>query len=173
MKKISELIGDGDLFAEIAKIKTFSAFSGMDTKDLTAFFVCQQGEKCCTDSVSAMSLEQVAKFVVYTRGEIIDNLTTYHDKFSENLNKSGSAVTVHTQTKSGTNDSLQKVVPNNLPEMKEKSLIAVTDSGTIQDRTETTEKISPNYKKAIFTNDLICDIFAVIANAISIYIYVE
>ena len=38
MKKISELIGDGDLFAEIAKIKTFSAFSGMDTKDLTAFF---------------------------------------------------------------------------------------------------------------------------------------
>lgn len=36
-EKISELIGTGDLFAEIAKIKTFSAFSGMDTKDLTAF----------------------------------------------------------------------------------------------------------------------------------------
>ena len=46
MKKISDLIGTGDLFAEIGKIKTFSAFSGMDTKDLTAFFVCQQGEKC-------------------------------------------------------------------------------------------------------------------------------
>ena len=28
MKKICELIGTGDLFAEIAKIKTFSAFSG-------------------------------------------------------------------------------------------------------------------------------------------------
>ena len=55
MKKISELIGTGDLFAEIAKIKTFSAFSGMDTKDLTTFFVCQQGEKSCTDSVSAMT----------------------------------------------------------------------------------------------------------------------
>ena len=173
MKKISELIGDGDLFAEIAKIKTFSAFSGMDTKDLTAFFVCQHGEKCCTDSVSVMTLEQIAKFIVYTRGEIIDNLTTYHDKFTENLNKSGSVVTVHTQTNSGTNDSLQKVVPNNLSEMKEKSLIAVTNSGNIEDRTETTEKISPNYKKNIFTNNLICDIFAVIANAISIYIYVE
>ena len=173
MKKISELIGTGDLFAEIAKIKTFSAFSGMDTKDLTAFFVCQQGEKCSTESVSAMSLEQVAKFIVFTRGEIIDNLTTYHDKFSENLTKSGSAVTIHTQTNSGTNDSLQKVVPNNLTEMKEKSLIAVTNSGTIQDRTETTEKISTDDKTGIFTNDLICDIFAVIANAISIYIYVD
>ena len=173
MKKISELIGSGDLFAEIAKIKTFSAFSGMDTKDLTAFFVCQYGEKCCTDSVSVMTLEQIAKFIVYTRGEIIDNLTTYHDKFSENLNKSGSAVTVHTQTNTGTNDSLQKVVPNNLSEMKEKSLIAVTNSGTVEDRTETTEKISPSIKKSIFTNNLICDIFAVIANAISIYIYVD
>ena len=173
MKKISDLIGDGDLFAEIEKIKSFSAFSGMDTKDLTAFFVCQHGEKCCTDSVSNMSLEQVAKLIVYTRGEIIDNLTTYHDKFTENLTKSGSVVTVHTQTNSGTNDSLQKVVPNNLSEMKEKSLIAVTNTGTTEDRTETTEKISPNYKKNIFTNNLICDIFAVIANAISIYIYVE
>ena len=171
MKKISELIGTGDLFAEIAKIKTFSAFSGMDTKDLTAFFVCQYGEKCCTDSVSAMTLEQISKFIVYTRGEIIDNLTTYHDKFSETLTKSGSAVTVHTQTNSGTNDSLQKVVPNNLTEMKEKSLIAVTNTGTIQDRTETTEKISTDDKTGIFTNDLICDIFATIASAISIYIY--
>ena len=173
MKKISDLIGTGDLFAEIAKIKTFSAFSGMDTKDLTTFFVCQQGEKSCTDSVSAMSLEQVAKLIVFTCGEIIDNLTNYHDKFSETLNKGGSVVTVHTQTNSGTNDSLQKVVPNNLTEMKEKSLIAVTNSGTVEDRTETTGNISPNYKKSIFTNDLICDIFDVIANAISIYIYVE
>ena len=173
MKKISELIGTGDLFAEIVKIKPFSAFSGIDTKDLTSFFVCQYGEKCCTDSVSAMTLEQIAKFIVYTRGEIIDNLTTYHDKFSENLTKSGSAVTVHTQTNTGTNDSLQKVVPNNLTEMKEKSLIAVTNSGTVEDRTETTEKISPTVKKSIFTNDLICDIFAIIANAISIYIYVD
>ena len=173
MKKISDLIGTGDLFAEIAKIKTFSAFSGMDTKDLTDLFVCQQGERYCTDNISAMTLEQVAKLIVYTRGEIIDNLTTYHGKFSENLNKSGSAVTVHIQTKSGTNDSLQKVVPNNLTEMKEKSLIAVTNTGTVEDRTETTEKISPTVKKSIFTNNLICDIFAVIANAISIYIYVD
>ena len=173
MKKISELIGNGDLFAEIMKIKPISAFSGMDTKDLTAFFVCQQGDRYCTDSVSVMTLEQVAKLIVYTRGEIIDNLITYHDKLSENLTKSGSAVTVHTQTNSGTNDSLQKVVPNNLTEMKEKSLIAVTNTGTIEDRTETTEKISPDDKMGIFTNDLICDIFAVIANAISIYIYVD
>ena len=171
MKKISELIGTGDLFAEIAKIKTFSAFSGLDTKDLTEFFVCQQGDRYCTDYVSAMSLEQVAKLIVYTRGEIIDNLITYHDKLSENLNKFGSVVTVHTQTNSGTNDSLQKVVPNNLTEMKEKSLIAVTNSGTIEDRTETTEKISTDDKMGIFTNDLICDIFTIIASAISIYIY--
>ena len=57
--------------------------------------------------------------------------------------------------------------------MKEKSLIAVTNTGTIEDRTETTEKISTDDKTGIFTNDLICDIFAVIANAISIYIYVD
>ena len=171
MKKISELIGDGDLFAEIAKIKTFSAFSGMSTKDLTDLFVCQQGEKSCTDSVSAMSLEQVAKLIVFTRGEIIDNLTTYHEKFSETLNKCGSVVTVHTQTNSGTNDSLQKVVPNNLTEMKEKSLIAVTNTGSVEDRTETNKEISPDDKKCIFTNDLLCDIFAVIANAISLYVY--
>jgi len=173
MKKICELIGTGDLFAEIAKIKTFSAFSGMDTRDLTEFFVCQQGERYCTDCVSAMSLAQVAKLIVYTRGEIIDNLTNYHEKFSDVVNKSGSVVTVHTQTTNGTNDSLQKVVPNNLTEMKEKSMIAVTNTGNIEDRTETTEKISPDDKKSIFTNDLICDIFAVIANAISIYIYVD
>ena len=173
MKKIYELIGTGDLFAEIAKIKTFSAFSGMDTKDLTEFFVCQQGERYCTDCVSAMSLAQVAKLIVYTRGEIIDNLTNYHEKFSDVVNKSGSVVTVHTQTTNGTNDSIQKVVPNNLTEMKDKSLIAVTNSGNVEDRTETTEKISPDDKKSIFTNDLICDIFAVIANAISIYIYVD
>lgn len=173
MKKIYEVIGTGDLFAEIAKIKTFSAFSGMNTKDLTEFFVCQQGERYCTDCVSAMTLEQIAKLIVYTRGEIIDNLTNYHEKFSDVVNKSGSVVTVHTQTTNGTNDSLQKVVPNNLTEMKEKSLIAVTNSGNVEDRTETTEKISPDDKKSIFTNDLICDIFAVIANAISIYIYVD
>ena len=173
MKKIYEVIGTGDLFAEIAKIKTFSAFSGMNTKDLTDFFVCQQGERYCTDCISAMTLEQIAKLIVYTRGEIIDNLTNYHEKFSDVVNKSGSVVTVHTQKNSGTNDSLQKVVPNNLNEMKEKSLIAVTNSGNIEDRTETTEKISPDDKKSIFTNDVICDIFAVIANAISIYIYVD
>lgn len=173
MKKIYEVIGTGDLFAEIAKIKTFSAFSGMNTKDLTDLFVCQQGERYCSDCVSAMTLEQVAKLIVYTRGEIIDNLTAYHEKFSDVVNKSGSVVTVHTQTTNGTNDSLQKVVPNNLTEMKDKSLIAVTNSGNVEDRTETTEKISPDDKKSIFTNDLICDIFAVIANAISIYIYVD
>ena len=173
MKKIYEVIGTGDLFAEIAKIKTFSAFSGMNTQDLTDFFVCQQGERYCTDCISAMTLEQIAKLIVYTRGEIIDNLTNYHEKFSDVVNKSGSVVTVHTQTTNGTNDSLQKVVPNNLTEMKEKSMIAVTNTGNIEDRTETTEKISPDDKKSIFTNDLICDIFAVIANAISIYIYVD
>ena len=173
MKKIYELIGTGDLFAEIMKIKPISAFSGFDTKDLTEFFVCQQGERYCTDCVSAMSLGQVAKLIVYTRGEIIDNLITYHDKFSDDVNKSGSVVTVHTQTNSGTNDSIQKVVPNNLTEMKEKSSIAVTNSGNVEDRTETTEKISSSVKNSIFTNDLICDIFAVIADAISIYIYVD
>lgn len=32
MKKISDLIGTGDLFAEIAKIKTFSAFPAWTPK---------------------------------------------------------------------------------------------------------------------------------------------
>ena len=74
---------------------------------------------------------------------------------------------------SGTNDSLQKVVPNNLTEMKEKSLIAVTNTGSVEDRTETNKEISPDDKKGIFTNDLICDIFTTIADAISIHIYVD
>lgn len=173
MKKIYELIGNGDLFAEIAKIKTFSAFSGMNTKDLTDLFVCQQGERYCTDCVSAMTLEQIAKLIVYTRGDVIDNITKYSNKYAQSIDNAGNVVTVHTQTTNGTNDSLQKVVPNNLTEMKEKSMIAVTNTGNIEDRTETTEKISSDDKKSIFTNSLICDIFAVIANAISIYIYVD
>ena len=173
MKKIYEVIGTGDLFAEIAKIKTFSAFSGMDTKDLTDLFVCQQGERYCTDCVSAMTLEQIAKLIVYTRGEIIDNLTTYHDKFSADVHNSGSVVTVHTQTTNGTNDSTQKVVPHNLTEMRDKSSINTLTTGTTEDRTETTKDFSKDDKKNIFTNSLICDIFAVIANAISLYIYTE
>ena len=173
MKKIYEVIGAGDLFAEIAKIKTFSAFTGMDTKDLTDFFVCQQGERYCTDCVSAMTLEQIAKLIVYTRGEIIDNLTTYHNKFSDDVNKCGSVVTVHTQTTNGTNDSTQKVVPHNLTEMRDKSSINTLTTGTTEDRTETTKDFSKDDKMNIFTNSLICDIFAVIANAISLYIYME
>lgn len=173
MKKICDLIGTGDLFAEIAKIKTFSAFSGMNTKDLTDIFVCQQGERYCTDCISAMSLEQVAKLIVYTRGDVIDNITKYNNKYAQSIDNAGNVVTVHTQTTNGTNDSTQKVVPHNLTEMRDKSSINTLTTGTTEDRTETTKDFSKDDKKNIFTNSLICDIFAVIANAISLYIYTE
>lgn len=173
MKKIYELIGDGDLFAEIAKIKTFSALSGMNTKDLTDFFVCQQGERYCTDCVSAMTLEQIAKLIVYTRGDVIDNITKYSNKYAQSIDNAGNVVTVHTQTTNGTNDSTQKVVPHNLTEMRDKSSINTLTTGTTEDRTETSKDFSKDDKMNIFTNSLICDIFAVIANAISLYIYME
>ena len=173
MKKIYEVIGTGDLFAEIAKIKTFSAFSGMNTKDLTDFFVCQQGERYCTDCVSAMTLEQVAKLIVYTRGDVIDNITKYSNKYAQSIDNAGNVVTVHTQTTNGSNDSTQKVVPHNLTEMRDKSSINTLTTGTTEDRTETTKDFSKDDKMNIFTNSLICDIFAVIANAISLYIYME
>ena len=173
MKKIYEVIGTGDLFAEIAKIKTFSAFSGMNTKDLTDFFVCQQGERYCTDCVSAMTLEQVAKLIVYTRGDVIDNITKYSNKYAQSIDNAGNVVTVHTQTTNGSNDSTQKVVPHNLTEMRDKSSINTLTTGTTEDRTETTRDFSKDDKMNIFTNSLICDIFAVIANAISLYIYME
>ena len=173
MKKIYELIGNGDLFAEIAKIKTFSAFSGMNTKDLTDLFVCQQGERYCTDCVSAMTLEQIAKLIVYTRGDVIDNITKYSNKYAQSIDNAGNVVTVHTQTTNGTNDSTQKVVPHNLTEMRDKSSINTLTTGTTEDRTETSKDFSKDDKMNIFTNSLICDIFAVIANAISLYIYME
>ena len=173
MKKIFEVIGTGDLFAEIAKIKTFSAFSGMDTKDLTDFFVCQHGERYCTDCVSAMTLEQIAKLIVYTRGDVIDNITNYSNKYAQSIDNAGNVVTVHTQTTNGTNDSIQKVVPHNLTEMRDKSSINTLTTGTTEDRTETSKDFSKDDKMNIFTNSLICDIFAVIANAISLYIYME
>ena len=173
MKKIYEVIGTGDLFAEIAKIKTFSAFSGMNTKDLTDLFVCQQGERYCSDCVSAMTLEQIAKLIVYTRGDVIDNITKYSNKYAQSIDNAGNVVTVHTQTTNGTNDSTQKVVPHNLTEMRDKSSINTLTTGTTEDRTETTKDFSKDDKMNIFTNSLICDIFAVIANAISLYIYME
>lgn len=173
MKKIIEVIGTGDLFAEIAKIKTFSAFSGMNTKDLTDLFVCQQGERYCSDYVSAMTLEQVAKLIVYTRGDVIDNITKYSNKYAQSIDNAGNVVTVHTQTTNGSNDSTQKVVPHNLTEMRDKSSINTLTTGTTEDRTETTKDFSKDDKMNIFTNSLICDIFAVIANAISLYIYME
>lgn len=173
MKKIYEVIGTGDLFAEIAKIKTFSAFSGMNTKDLTDFFVCQQGERYCTDCVSAMTLEQVAKLIVITKGDVIDNITKYSNKYAQSIDNAGNVVTVHTQTTNGTNDSTQKVVPHNLTEMRDKSSINTLTTGTTEDRTETSKDFSKDDKMNIFTNSLICDIFAVIANAISLYIYME
>lgn len=173
MKKIYELIGNGDLFAEIEKIKTFSAFSGMDTKDLTDLFVCQQGDRYCTDCISNMSLEQIAKLIVYTRGDVIDNITKYSNKYAQSIDNAGNVVTVHTQTTNGTNDSTQKVVPHNLTEMRDKSSINTLTTGTTEDRTETSKDFSKDDKMNIFTNSLICDIFAVIANAISLYIYME
>ena len=173
MKKIYEVIGTGDLFAEIVKIKTFSAFSGMNTKDLTDLFVCQQGERYCTDCVSAMTLEQIAKLIVYTRGDVIDNITKYSNKYAQSIDNAGNVVTVHTQTTNGSNDSTQKVVPHNLTEMRDKSSINTLTTGSTEDRTETTKDFSKDDKMNIFTNSLICDIFAVIANAISLYIYME
>ena len=173
MKKISEVIGTGDLFAEIAKIKTFSAFADYNTSDLTLYFLSQHGERWCNDCISSMTLEQIAKLIVITKGDVIDNITKYSNKYAQSIDNTGNVVTVHTQTTNGTNDSTQKVVPHNLTEMKDKSSINTLTTGTTEDRTETSKDFSKDDKMNIFTNSLICDIFAVIANAISLYIYME
>ena len=57
--------------------------------------------------------------------------------------------------------------------MRDKSSINTLTTGTTEDRTETSKDFSKDDKMNIFTNSLICDIFAVIANAISLYIYME
>lgn len=173
MKKIYEVIGTGDLFAEIAKVKRFSAFDGYDTSDLNMFFITQHGERWCDDCISSMTLEQIAKLVVITKGDVIDNITKYSNKYAQSIDNAGNVVTVHTQTTNGTNDSTQKVVPHNLTEMRDKSSVNTLTTGTTEDRTETTKDFSNDDKMNIFTNSLICDIFAIIANAISLYIYME
>lgn len=173
MKKISDVIGTGDLFAEIAQIKVFSALADYDTSDLTLYFLAQHGERWCTDCISSMTLEQIAKLIVITRGDIIDNITKYSNNYAQSINNAGNVITVHTQTTNGTNDSTQKVVPHNLTELRDKSSVNTLTTGTTEDRTQTSKDFSPDDKKGIFTNSLICDIFAVIANAISLYIYME
>ena len=173
MKKIYEVIGTGDLFAEIAKVKRFSAFDDYDTSDLTLYFLTQHGERWCDDCISSMTLEQIAKLIVITKGDVIDNITKYSNKYAQSIDNAGNVVTVHTQTTNGTNDSTQKVVPNNLTELRDKSAVNTLTTGTTEDRTETTKDFSKDDKMNIFTNSLICDIFAVIANAISLYIYLE
>ena len=171
MKTISEVIGTADLFAEIQQVHEFAAFRNVETRDLTTWFLAYHGDRLVQPGMSDMTVPQLARMIVHFKQDVIETLTEHAAKVFQAVLKSGSVVTVHTQTNSGTNDSLQKVVPNNLTEMKEKSLIAVTNTGSVEDRTETTKEISPDDKKCIFTNDLLCDIFAVIANAISLYVY--
>lgn len=171
MKTISEVIGTADLFAEIQQVHEFAAFRNVETRDLTAWFLAYHGDRLVQPGMSDMTVQQLARMIVHFKQDVIETLTEHAAKVFQAVLKSGSVVTVHTQTNSGTNDSLQKVVPNNLTEMKEKSLIAVTNTGSVEDRTETNKEISPDDKKCIFTNDLLCDIFGVIANAISLYVY--
>ena len=83
----------------------------------------------------------------------------------------GSTVTTHTHEGTTGQTQKQQVVPNNLTEMRDKSQITTDGNNSYTDTTTVNKDLNTDYKNVLFTNDLLCDIFAVIANAISLYVY--
>ena len=62
-------------------------------------------------------------------------------------------------------------MPNNLTEMRDKAQIKTDGENSFTETTTVNKDLNTDYKQVLFTNDLLCDIFAVIANAISLYVY--
>ena len=171
MKTISEVIGTADLFAEIAKIHDFAAFRNVETSDLTAWFLAYHGDRLVQPGISDMTVPQLAKMIVHFKADVIDTLTEHAAKVFQAVLNDGSSVT--TRTHEGTTGQTQKqqVVPNNLTEMRDKSQIKTDGNNSYTETTTVNKDLNTDYKNVLFTNDLLCDIFSVIANAISLYVY--
>ncbi len=171
MKTLNEIIGTSDFFGEIKNIKDFSFMANYETENLTKWFLAYHGERYINSAFENFSITELAQIVVDMKGDIIENATQYSKKFFDNILTSGETVTKHNITKAENNSSVQKVVPNNLTDFKDKSKILSDNSGTTEDITTVTEKIKSDDRKKIFTNNLIYDIFSIIANTISLYIF--
>ena len=171
MKTISEVIGTADLFGEIAKIHEFTAFRNVESRDLTAWFLAYHGDRLVQPGISDMTVAQLAKMIVHFKADVIETLTEHAAKVFQAVLNDGSSVT--TRTHEGTTGQTQKqqVVPNNLTEMRDKSQIATDGSNSFTETTTVNKELNTDYKNVLFTNDLLCDIFSVIANAISLYVY--
>ena len=55
--------------------------------------------------------------------------------------------------------------------MRDKAQIKTDGNNSYTETTTVNKELNTDYKNVLFTNDLLCDIFAVIANAISLYVY--
>ena len=55
--------------------------------------------------------------------------------------------------------------------MRDRSQITTDGENSYTETTTVNKDLNTDYKQILFTNDLLCDIFAVIANAISLYVY--
>lgn len=171
MKTISEVIGTEDLFAEIAKIHEFAAFRNVETRDLTAWFLAYHGDRLVQPGISDMTVPQLARMIVHFKQDVIETLTEHAAKVFQAVLNDGSSITTHTHEGTSGQTQKQQVVPNNLTEMRDKAQIKTDGSDSYTDTTTVNKDLDTDYKKVIFTNDLLCDIFSVIANAISLYVY--
>ena len=171
MKTINEVIGTADLFGEIAKIHEFAAFRNVETSDLTAWFLAYHGDRLVQPGISDMTVSQLARMIVHFKADVIETLTEHAAKVFQAVLNDGSTVTTHTHEGTTGQTQKQQVVPNNLTEMRDKSQITTDGNNSYTDTTTVNKDLNTDYKNVLFTNDLLCDIFAVIANAISLYVY--
>ena len=171
MKTISEVIGTADLFGEIAKIHEFTAFRNVETSDLTAWFLAYHGDRLVQPGISDMTVPQLAKMIVHFKADVIDTLTEHAAKVFQAVLNDGSEVTTHTHEGTTGQTQKQQVVPNNLTEMRDRSQIKTDGNNSYTETTTVNKELNTDYKHVLFTNDLLCDIFSVIANAISLYVY--
>lgn len=171
MKTISEVIGTADLFAEIEQIHEFAAFRNVETRDLTTWFLAYHGDRLVQPGISDMTVQQLAKMIVHFKADVIDTLTDHAAKVFQAVLTDGSSVTTHTHEGTSGQTQKQQIVPNNLTEMKDKAQIKTDGSDSYTDTTTVNKDLNTDYKNVLFTNDLLCDIFSVIANAISLYVY--
>jgi len=171
MKTISEVIGTADLFAEIQQVHEFDAFRNVDSKDLTAWFLAYHGDRLVQPGISDMTAQQLARMIVHFKADVIETLTEHATKVFQAVLNDGSEVTTHTHNGTSGQTQKQQVVPNNLTEMRDRSQITTDGENSYTETTTVNKDLNTDYKQILFTNDLLCDIFAVIANAISLYVY--
>ena len=118
-----------------------------------------------------MTVPQLAKMIVHFKQDVIETLTEHAVKVFQAVLNDGSSITTHTHAGTSGQTQKQQVVPNNLTEMRDKAQIKTDGSDSYTDTTTVNKDLNTDYKNVVFTNDLLCDIFAVIANAISLYVY--